>query len=276
MEVLRDSAAIVRNWLGAYSCPSASASLPFVFRPDRLGLGATPEVVSDESKKRKMLGDRIGRKLKKAARKVEEEVPAALLSRDGTEGDEEEPLSRSNAVRERTRHPLPTETVYQGRGKRKRKKHPTVPSPAPGAPKTLPLACVEASEGGTVGASLREDNTTPVLPNGRSDVEPDGNSLAHSGDSTPSGSTHSPTGDGGVDKWKRIGGNSVAESGDSKAAGCSETNKTTAQLQGRMKLKQSFNFSFSLSRSPYSRIRDRCMLTRNGSRTRHRRSICTK
>ncbi|KAL5516281.1 hypothetical protein EMCRGX_G001567 [Ephydatia muelleri] len=294
MEVLRESATIVRNWLGAYSCPLASASFPLVLRPDRLGLGATPEVVSEEGKKRRVLGDKIGRKLKKA-RKVQE--AEASLSTDGTastlellyiiwnsakiafkgmgsDGDEEEePLSRSNAVRERTHHPLSTETSYQRLGKRNRKKQLIAPSLVGARPLIVSSKSLDAS-GNMIGASGNMIGASPgdgiALPNGKSgcgsdSLEPDGNSLACSSDSTPS-----PSGDGDSDK-----GSSVAESGESKAVVCSGTT-TGVLLLGKMKSKQSFNFSISLSRSPYSRVRDRCLLTRSGSRTRHRRNICTK
>eukprot|EP00731_Ephydatia_muelleri_P001435 Em0001g1435a len=270
MEVLRESATIVRNWLGAYSCPLASASFPLVLRPDRLGLGATPEVVSEEGKKRRVLGDKIGRKLKKA-RKVQE--AEASLSTDGTGDEEEEPLSRSNAVRERTHHPLSTETSYQRLGKRNRKKQLIAPSLVGARPLIVSSKSLDAS-GNMIGASGNMIGASPgdgiALPNGKSgcgsdSLEPDGNSLACSSDSTPS-----PSGDGDSDK-----GSSVAESGESKAVVCSGTT-TGVLLLGKMKSKQSFNFSISLSRSPYSRVRDRCLLTRSGSRTRHRRNICTK
>lgn len=274
MEVLRDSATIVRSWLGPCSFPTVCTPPALLLRPDRLGLGATPQVVAEETRTRYMIAERIEKKLKKACRV---EKPTAV-PKDGTDNslneDSGEEMSRSNAIK--VLRSAPTERTYQGLGKRARKKYAMHPATA--ASSVMPNGELASRPDHTACTpSTHCDVTTPTddkqfSSGGCGILEP---VVSGSGDSTPNVSP-SLVGDLNSDKWKAVGKSITDSSCERRDVGCNGAESSVPLSQGKMKLKQSFSFSFSLSRSPYSRVRDRSRLVRNGSRFRLRKSVCTK
>ena len=176
--------------------------------------------------------------------------------------DGEEGMSRSDAISGRAMRPLSMEMVCLGKRRRKRWSAVMLSSPMAGSSALhSPTAPRDVSHSPGSGISV----ATP----------PDG---CGGGVSTPKASPLPAHTEVGSINLTSVCDGTVVGNDERRNTCVKDTDvvRTPTAVSAKTKFKESFNFSFSVSRSPYSRTKDRCRLVRIGSRARHRKSLGVK
>lgn len=167
-------------------------------------------------------------------------------------------MSRSDAISGRAIRPLSMEMVCLGKRRRKKWSAVMLSSPMAGSSAShSPTAPRDVSHSPGSGISV----TTPPEGCGGGACTPKASPLPAHAEVGSSNST------------SVCDGTVVGSDGRNTCVKETDVVRTPTAVSAKTKFKESFNFSFSVSRSPYSRTKDRCRLVRIGSRARHRKSL---